>query len=320
MKQQRKQHRRLMALVLLTATAIGGIGGYKWQTEYAVPLVKTATVTREAVEETAICTGSVQAAESTVVYVSTPCVIGTVAVKEGDRVEAGDVLFAVDRRATLAMAVSAGMSEDTATLASTAVPETVTAPHGGVVRAVSATEGQTVQASTPCVTLSENGDVEIAVSIRERWLPKIAVGQEVTVSGVAFAKPHYRGTVSKIASSARSRLIGTASETVVDAVITLAPEDIDESLLVGLTAKAAVTVDRWEDVLLVPHDCVVQHGDGTGTVYVAENDTAVRTTVTLGKEFASGVQVTDGLREGQSVVCTPETLSGETVRVKTEAA
>lgn len=311
---------RYIGLFLGTAAVIAAMLFYRAAADAAIPRVDTVVIRRATVEETAVVNGNVRAADGTEVAVTVPCVAGEVAVKVGDRVKAGDVLMQVDRAATLALAVGAGVAGSEVVAASAALPQTVTAPHDGVVSAVSAAKGDTLMSGSPCVVLSHTGEIEIAVALRESVLPQVAVGQEVTVRGAAFRKDTYRGIVTAIASSARSRLVGTTAETVVDAVVTLVPEDVDESLLIGLNAKATVVTDRRERVLLVPYDCLTQNEDGDAAVYCLQGDTAVRRTVTLGKEYADGTEVLAGLSQGDCLVRAPEGLTGEAIRVRTEEA
>lgn len=309
---------RYIGLLFGTAAVIAAMLFYKTASDASVPRVETVMIHRTTVEETAVVNGNVRAADGTSVSVTVPCVAGEIAVKVGDRVKKGDVLMEVDRAATLAMAVGAGLADSDAVAVSAALPQTLTAPHDGVVSAVSAVKGDTLMSGSPCVVLSERDNVEIAVALRESVVPYVSVGQEVTVSGTAFRKPCYRGTVTSVAASARSRLVGAVSETVVDAVVTLLPEEADESLLIGLSAKATVTVERRENVLLVPYDCLQQEADGTAFVYCLQGDTAIRRAVTLGKDYPEGTEVLEGLQDGERLVCAPERLEGEAVRVYAE--
>lgn len=318
MRKHRK-HRTYACLFALTALLIAGLVTARILRERAVPLVETTVLEQQDIKETVVCTGTVGAADGVEVYTTVPCIAGDVAVEVGDRVQAGDVLLTVDRASTLSMAVSAGLAGVTGDAASL-LPEVITAPCAGVVSAVSATAGDTLDTATPCVVLSENGGVVINIAVRESVLPQLRIGQEVTVSGVAFEKKSYRGVVTAIASSARVRVNGTTTETVVDAVVELAQGEVDDSLLIGLSAKATVIVSRRADVLLLPYDCITQNDEGQAVAYRLEGDTAVACIVKTGDELAQGVVVREGLSAGDVVVKVPEQLDGKRVRVKAEAA
>ncbi len=309
--------KRTIMVLILTAAAMGGMLLYRADARTKTPILQTVTVSKTTVVSTVVCTGTVQAREGVEVCVSVPCVAGEVTVSVGDTVKKGDVLLTVDAASTMAMAVGAGLTAGTeASLAAAALPQTVTAPDDGVVSAVNARTGELLDPSAPCVVLSQGGGVQIDIVIRESTVPKIAVGQTVAVSGVAFDKEEYSGTVTYIADSARSRVSGTSSETVLDAVVSLTPEEIDESLLVGLSAKATVAVGERENVLLVPYEAVTEQG----SVYVVTGGIIERCAVTLGEETAEGVEILDGVKEGDTVIGNATGLEHDRYIVKTEAA
>lgn len=317
MRERQRGRAKYIWLLLITSVLIAALLLYEKQVENSIPVVETTVLVRADVKETTVCQGTVSATNGVEVYAPLPCVAGTLAVEVGDEVKKGDVLFEIDPEATVAaaMATAAVGSESVTELASSLIARTVTAPSDGIVSSVNIEKGELTTASTPCVVLSEGGGVEIAVAIRESAVSKIKVGQEVVVSGVAFEKEVYHGVVTSMASTARTRLNGTSTETVVDAVVTLDDSEIDDSLLIGLSARAVITVDIKKDVLVVPYDCVSQTEDGKTVVYVLSGHTAHRRTVTLGKELANGIEVLGGLAEGDVLVKAPDELTDETVRV-----
>ncbi len=305
-------------MVVLTLLAIGGMWLYDSVAGQKVILVETVTLSRQTVNETVVCTGAITASEGMDVYVPMPCVAGDIAVSVGDRVEKGDVLLTVDRAATLAMAVDVGLPQSQSVMASAALPQTVTAPESGVVSAVCAVSGAMLATDTPCVVLSGGDGVNVAIAVREQALPRIALGQSVAVSGVAFDKEVYRGEISRIASSARSRMNGANGETVVDVTVTLHEGEADDSLLIGLTAKAAVTVATRDDALVVPYECLVEDEKGDTAVYRVTDGVARRVAVTLGKSVSDGVLVEQGLEAGDVLVSSTAHLQGDAMAVVTQ--
>ena len=111
----------------------------------------------------------------------------------------------------------------------------------------------------------------------------------------------------------------TASETVVDAVVTLDEGEADDSLLIGLTAKATVTVAAREGVLVLPYDSVVERTDGTCGVYRIEAGEATWTPVTLGGDTPQGVEVTGGVQTGDRIVSNAAGWTEERVAVTVKA-
>ena len=295
-------------LVLL----IVGIGAWTRPTESEV---STVTVTAQTVKQHVMCTGKIENAGSYEVFVDAPCIAGTVYVTEGQRVKKDEVLFAVDTDATKQALAALGASVPSG---SGAFAKTeITAPTDGVVTMLKVKTGEITDHSTPCAVIAAGDGIQVTVAVRERHLPNIRVGQEAVVSGVAFTKERYSGTVVSVAKTAHQQYIGSVSETVVDAVIALKDGEADESLRVGLNAKAEVVIGLHEDALLLPYDCVAVAENGEEYVYVYGSDgSARRRVVVLGEECADGVLVVSGLSSGERVVQTPEALSGELVRVR----
>lgn len=278
--------------------------------ETAVTLV---TVNTSAVRQTIDCVGKVQSANSSEVYVEVPCVAQEICVREGQEVQAGDVLFTVDVAATQQVISQLGSAVSGGT------PSVVTAPVSGKVAALNVQQGEVATITAPCAVIAEDDAVHVAVMIREKHVSQIAVGQVVEITGVAFSKEVYHGTISYIADAAHQEYIGTVSETVVDAVVTLNEDEIDTSLRAGLNAKASVVVNVIEEALLVPYGCIAQDERGVEYIYVYKDDgTAARITPEFGEECGDGVLVVSGLAPGSRLVLEPETLSGETVAVRVE--
>ena len=147
------------------------------------------------------------------------------------------------------------------------------------------------------------GTVQIRVAVPESRLRRVAVGQQVRVTGAAFSAEWYRGRVSALASTAYTAPSGN---TVVDAFITL--EETDGSLRAGLTARADICVATVQGILL-PYSCLLADEEGREYVFLSEGGRAVARYVTVLEETAEGALVTDGLREGDRLIVDPgETL------------
>lgn len=304
--------KKYVILALCTAVALFGIWGGKQYVGRPKATVAVTELKTTAVRKTVECTGKIQSSQNENVYVSVPCVAGEVYVKEGQRVSQGDVLFAVDTEATKQALSQLGAS-------AVSPVDTVTAPIAGVVKSLNVQTGGVATTETPCAVIAADGGVRVAVAIREKHLSRVLVGQTAEISGVAFDKERYHGTVTYIADTAHQEYVGSVSATVVDAVISLNEGEADASLRSGLNARATVVTDVLEEALLVPYDCIAQSGEGVEYVYVyQDNGTAVRTVPVWGEDCADGVLVLSGLSAGAQLVQNPESLSGGTVSVRVE--
>lgn len=297
-------------LIVLTLTAISGIllGGYLTKTPPVE--VRVVTLQPQLVEQTVSCSGKIEAAKSQNVYLDMPCVAGEVYVQAGQEVEQGDVLFTVDVDATkqvLAQAGGLGVSQ----IADEAIAKEVTATVSGVVSTLNVTPGSLTDTSKPCAVIASSDTRRVKIAVREQDLQKVAIGQRVTVTGSGFRKDSYTGVLTELASSARQQLVGTVTETVVDAVVMLDQDQMDASLRVGLNAKAAVQVSSIPDALVVPYECVLQDEEGDEYVYAYADERAVRRVFVSGEEWSTGFHVVSGLQTGDRIILDPEKVSGD---------
>lgn len=298
----------------ITLLAIAGvlIAGKVTRTE---PLeVSVITLESGSAVKTVSCSGQIEASESREVYTEVSCIAQEVLVTAGQEVKAGDVLFTVDVDATRqVLAAMGGLSSDS--LPGEPVSTAVTAPVSGIVTTLNTAEGELTDASKPCVVISPSGALQVKVTIHERDVRDVRVGQQALVSGVAFAKESYPGTVKSISPSARQQYNGSVSETVVDAVVELQPDALDDSLRLGLTAKAQLIVSSEENALVVPYEAVLQDDQEREYVYVVENGRAVKRVIETGDELRSGLRVTAGLAARDRLVENPESISKSGVPV-----
>jgi len=281
--------------------------------------VKTKTLTSATLSETVACKGKVEKTAQTKVTLPANVVVGEVRVSAGDTVKKGDVLFTVDTASTLqkladtdgAAAVQAAMSG--------VVQETVTAPCDGLVSTVAATQGTLLEKGVVAAEIAAQPAVCIRLSVPERHIREIAVGQQVTVTGVGFHKDTYTGTVTEIASTAKQAVNGVTAETVVEAVVTLDAGEIDDSLRVGLNAKGAVTVSTVPLGFVLPYAAVEQDENSAEYVYILKDGKAEKRTFTPLAERVDGYLVTEGFADGEQLILTPELVTDADIPLQTEA-
>lgn len=136
----------------------------------------------------------------------------------------------------------------------------------------------------------------------------------MNIHGSAFQKEAYEGKISSISPVAYQLSVGGVSTTVVDAVVELVEQD--ESLRIGLTAKADVVVDSTEDGFVVPYEYVLQDHDGNEYVYLLVNGRAKKQVIKTGAELSEGFQVLEGLQADDQVIAEPQRISKDGAAVK----
>lgn len=167
----------------------------------------------------------------------------------------------------------------------------VKAPFGGEITARNAQLGAIASAAgQPMFTLIRDGALELRADISETDLPRIAIGQKVSLTLVGSSKP-VTGTL---------RLI----EPVIDPVTRLgrARIEFDDSSTIrsGMYAEAEILVAET-DVPAVPITAIGAT-NGDNTVMLVENGIASLQSVTTGIREGGWVEITAGATTGQTVV------------------
>lgn len=300
-------------IVILSAAACLGVAFLLRQPENTVE-VETVQLQPQAVEQTVSCTGIIESEDRQGVSVDTACVISEVLVKEGQAVKTGDPLVRIDKEATR----KAGIASDSAqALTLAAMGEEILADKDGVVVSVTAEEGQLLEKGAPCVVLAPYSTLQVRIAIKEKDLPILDEGMLVRVTGDGFRKSGYEGVLADISSTAH--IIGTG-ETVVEGVVELAEGQADDSMRLGLTAKAAVVIAAMDGALVVPYEAVREDENGWEYVYVLEGGVARRRTLAVEKELASGVVLADDGLKGVQIIMQPELVSDGMMAQATEEA
>lgn len=269
-----------------------------------VPVVSTYTLQPAPVEQTVSCSGVIESAQSVGVYVETGCVLGEVSAQVGQAVQAGERLAAVDKEATR----QAGLADNqAAALRLAAMPEELVAPQDGILVAVNGQEGQMLGEDVPCAVVAPLSSIQVRIAIREKDLPVLRVGMPVRLHGDGFEKSTYVGTLKDISSSARVN----GTETVVEGVVELDEGQVDSSLRLGLTAKAAVVISAVEDGLVIPYEAVRTDEKGREYVYVLDNGVATRRVPKVKAELAEGLLLADRALVGAAIITQPDLVEAD---------
>ena len=285
--------KRWWMLLLIGVITVGAVSINR---EPTPETVTTTLLTTGRVEQTISCTGVVESAKATNVSLPIACVIEKLCVKEGDRVEEGAVLATIDKEATLA---TLGEGPERVMLA--AMAEEITAPNSGVVIGVNAIEGALLEKGMPCILLALEQDLQVRICLREKDLKVLEPGMVVRLTGDGFARSVYSGVLSEIAAAART---DTTAGTIIEGVVKLDEGESDTSLRLGLTARVTVVTSVTESGLLVPHEAVLNDGEGY-YVYLLRDGCAYRQNIQVAGQVADGVLLADQSLEGQKVIRQP---------------
>lgn len=306
--------KRYITLLTATAVAVAAILLGKEIAIGRIAAVSVYTMTYQSIDQVVSCNGKVESAVSKNVYLDADCVPQNVLVRSGQSVQKGDVLFTVDVEATKAVMANGG--EKASQTPAGSIQKEVTAPVSGVIAAVNIREGEMAAAKNPCIVLFSNQDLQFRISIPESQLKGVSVGQPVLISGSAFHKKQYKGVLEDISSIANPAT-GPYGATV-DAVVFLKQGEWDESIRIGLSAKADIVVRHVPNGLIVPYEYVMQDENGQEYVYVVEGRKARKRVIVTGAELSNGFHVLEGLVAGDQVIQNPHNVDkdGQFVRLK----
>ena len=156
-------------------------------------------------------------------------------------------------------------------------------------------QGAFVQAGRPVITVADLEHLEIKLSIDETDIPRVQVGQPVTLDLDAFPGEQVSGVVREIAPAA------TTVQGVVNYDVLIDVTTNNVPIKAGMTANANVQVARQENVLLIPTRSIRAQGSKR-LVTILENNELKEVVVTLGLSNDQETEILSGLTEGAQVL------------------
>lgn len=271
-----------------------------------------------------------------------------VQVEEGDRVVAGDVLARLDDRELQAQLEAAEAAYEVAESAYEraeqlrerqviTLPEyerdrtaytaaraqldqirtridyaTVQAPISGVITTKEVEAGDVVGNQMRLFTVADLSEIVVRVGVSELDVVELAVGNPVSIALDAFPGRSLEGRIRRVFPTADpgTRLVPVEVRLTGEAASIARP---------GFLARTTFELSAREGVVLIPVSALVT-GAGSQSVFVVEDGTAVRRTVTTGLTSVGQVEILSGLSPGDRVVTagSGQLRDGASVRVMGE--
>ena len=210
------------------------------------------------------------------VYPAIGGLVSSVAVKRGDYVEKGDLLFTVDPS-------KPGMKYK---------ESEVYAPISGTVAEVNTKIGDNVSTQSLIVIRGE-GELKVSTAISEKNIGTLTLGAKAIVKSDSYEGRTWDAYVSYISSE-----LDSASRSL---PIELSFTNGSEGLLDGMYVTSYVEVETIEDVITVPSTAIGTFAGDT-VVYVADTGVAKRCKVTVGKSDGTVTVIQEGLNEGDLII------------------
>ncbi len=210
---------------------------------------------------------------------------------------------------------------------------TIYSPMSGTISKLSVELGERVvgtaqMAGTEIVRVANLQNMEVVVDVNENDIVKVAVGDSTKVEVDAYLKREFKGVVTEIANSAESAL-SADQVTNFKVKVRILPDsykDLTEGkpesyspFRPGMTATVDIITNRKKNIIGVPISSIVIKTDITSSraanntataekfeaVFVKEGDEAKLRVVKTGVQDDSNIEITSGLKEGETVITGP---------------
>lgn len=233
-----------------------------------------------------------------------------VAVKEREREAA---VLRAEAAASDTRAARAALMDPDSDGSSSAAAVGVRAPTTGVVLRVFEESERVVGPGTPLLEVGDPTDLEVVVDVLSEDAVRVAVGQPLVVRAWGGDRELWC-EVRRVEPSGFTKVspLGVEEQRVnVIGDLHGAPPAL------GDRYRVEVGIVVWEgaDVLGVPASALFRTGDGWGA-FVVEDGRAVLREVGTGHRSTVRVEVTEGIREGETVILHPSDLVDDGVRVR----
>ena len=194
---------------------------------------------------------------------------------------------------------------------------TVYAPNSGTIDNITIVEGMVLSSSSSSSTttntttqgeriavIKTTGTPLATFNISEIDVSRVAQGQKATLTLDALSDKTFTGKVVSVDK------VGTTSSGVTNYPVIIQFDLEAPEILPNMAATANIILETKNDVLVIPSSAITT-SNGTSTVKVLRNGQEISTTVELGLTSDSGVEISSGLSEGDTIVTgTTSTSSG----------
>ena len=172
----------------------------------------------------------------------------------------------------------------------------LTAPFDGTIVDMNLNLGEYIAPSQivlPPVILADMEHLIIEVSVSEKDISKIQVGQDVLVHIKAYEGAPFDGKVSLVG------LMTSQGSSSFEVEISLM--NIDRQLKLGMIANVSITVKRLHEALVIPRKYILEDSKGN-FVFISEDTKALKKRITIEDSRRNIVMITGDLKPGDSLI------------------
>ncbi len=191
----------------------------------------------------------------------------------------------------------------------------VKAPAAGRITAFLPAAGAMVSQSVAIAKISSTDDLDILVSVAERFVSRVRPGADAAVSFDAYPDVTFHARVSEL-----SPVLDASSRTM---AVKLRLTPPDARVKVGMYARVRLITASVPDAVIIPASAVLSR-DGKSYVFTVSRagagTVALLQPVVLGMQVDGDVQVTEGLVPGNEIVSKGQSLLNDGARINVVSA
>jgi RND family efflux transporter MFP subunit len=315
------------------------------QEESAVPVVRLEKVSRVAFRDEIYATGRVTYKDEFQLSFKTSGIVGNIPVKEGQRINAGQLMASLkleEIRAKVGQAengldkarrdyerVKGLYGDSVATLEHLQNARTqlenarlevetaqfnlkhsqIRAPGNGWVLKVNTRENEAVQAGMPVIFFGRGSvSMIITTNLSDADVVKIAIGDTAWIRFDPFPDKLFNGAITEIA--------GTADPVTGTYEIKINMNDSENQLKSGFIGNISIRPSVRKERVQIPVDALIFADANEGSIYVAKDDTAYQRHIRIEKIAGDSLLVSEGLEGHETIVVEGlQKLSGDSVRI-----
>ncbi|HLA68158.1 MAG TPA: efflux RND transporter periplasmic adaptor subunit [Bacteroidota bacterium] len=189
---------------------------------------------------------------------------------------------------------------------------TIKSPISGVVTFRGVREGDIAVPRAHLLTISDPATLVMEINISELEVPKINIGDPVTIKIDAYPNEDFMGKVRRVfpSSDPLTRLVK------VEVQLT----DRDDRLFPGLFARAVLTSSKKDRATVLSNDAIMTNSAGLNTAFVVVDSLVEKRDLKLGIREGNRSEILGGVAAGEKVVVAGQsTLNpGMVVRIARE--
>jgi len=183
----------------------------------------------------------------------------------------------------------------------------VKATISGTITSLSFQIGSTVTQQTSIAKIGDLSDIKIISYVSEKYISKIKNGLNVIIKVEAYPDVSFKGIVSEISPvvDPQTRMLEIKSRLI----------ERDLRLKPGMFAKLKVIIEKKDNIVKIPEECVVKRY-GEDFVFVVKGDRVEKRKIKIGIRIDNKLEIVDGLLPNEEIVFRGQTLLEDNTRIK----